>query len=98
MTRTTVQGLLVLLPNPCTTQPCLPGLALAVRGDARDGQRGLWYLQRGGGFVTDPAEIPGRPQLGIPLRISGTLRPGRDVHGEVYQTLQVDGAECGRPG
>ena len=76
-------GKLELLPNPCTTKPCLPGLALAVVSEDRVAR----FLTRNGRFYMQPtADLP---SPGERVVVVGTLREQKDVDGKSFQTIEV---------
>ncbi len=80
-------GTLVLVPNPCTTEPCLPGMALALDADGE-----LLVLTQRGGWLPAGVSLPGRaPALGQRLRVRGELRQGRDIHGDPFLQLELEG-------
>lgn len=85
-----LHGQVVLVPNPCTTRPCLPGMALAIRATPGSGEQGLWYLVRDGAFLTDPESPPGTPPVGTLARASGVAHTHVDVNGDPYTTFETD--------
>jgi hypothetical protein len=87
----TLRGSLVLLANPCTTQPCLPGVALALAPPADAGGPHPCFLTRHGAFVSDPRALPGgsRAAIGELLEVVGERSERYDVHGEKVVTIEV---------
>jgi hypothetical protein len=88
VTGTTVRGRIGLLPNPCTTQPCLPGLALAIEGPA-----GRHFLTRGRAWVTDPGALAPDLAPGDEVVVTGVEARRTDVHGQPFRTLDVESVE-----
>lgn len=84
---TTLRGTLELVPNPCTTRPCIPGLALAVVVD------GVPY------FLTENEALCmhdrdwGRelPAPGKPVAVTGELQTRLDVNDCRFLTIEVAG-------
>lgn len=84
-----VEGALVLTPNPCTTQPCLPGMALAV--DTGDGP---CFLTRKGTWLMDPSTLgPAAVAIGDMVRVTGSVNQAVDVRGEAFRMVEVDSVE-----
>ena len=84
---TTIRGTLELVPNPCTTRPCIPGLALAVVVD------GVPY------FLTENEALcmQGRnwsrelPDPGEPVAVTGEVEAQLDVNDCRFLTIEVAG-------
>ncbi len=84
---TTLRGTLEFVPNPCTTRPCIPGLALAVVVD------GVPY------FLTDNEALcmhgsdRGRelPASGKPVVVTGEVETRLDVNDCRFLTIDVAG-------
>lgn len=84
-----VEGALVLVPNPCTTQPCLPGMALAV--DTGDGP---CFLTRQGTWLMDPGALGPPPvAIGDLVRVTGSVNQAVDVRGEAFRTVELGSVE-----
>lgn len=84
--RKTIAGTLALLPNPCTTKPCLPGLALAVI--AEDSER--YFLTKAGGFyIQDYGEDSDLPAPGDKVLATGDVRESRDIAGNTFSTIEL---------
>ena len=79
-TRTT--GKLDLVPNPCTTKPCLPGLAFAVVVD----DRVPYFLTREGRLQMQNAV--GLPSPGERVVAVGHVRDQKDVNGNAFKSLE----------
>ena len=82
----TAQGPLVLAPNPCTTQPCLPGMALAI-----DVGNELCFITCQGSWQADISAL-GTPGLtvGQVVVAKGTRNDITDVRGEVFHAIEVN--------
>jgi hypothetical protein len=81
----TVTGSLILAPNPCTTEPCLPGLAYAIDADGRrvfvttDGA-----LRMHGHHWVEAELEPGSRVAG-----RGIVKERRDISGRPYLAIEV---------
>ena len=79
-TKTT--GKLELVPNPCTTRPCLPSLAFAVIVD----DRVPYFLTRGGRFqMQNAVDLPSPGERVVAV---GNVRDQKDVNGNAFKTLE----------
>jgi hypothetical protein len=79
---TELTGKLDLVPNPCTTQPCLPGLAFAVIVD----DRVPYFLTRDGRFLMQNAAdllSPGESVVAV-----GHVSDQKDVNNNAFKTLE----------
>ena len=82
----TITGTVALLPNPCTTKPCLPGMALAVI--ANDGVR--YFLTKDGGFyMQDSGESKQMPAPGDKVVARGDVQEKLDITGNTFTTIEV---------
>lgn len=82
----TLTGTLSLEPNPCTTKPCLPGIAFALVTD--DGVR--YFLTRRGGFIMpSSAESNSLPAPGDKVVAGGSVQEEHDIAGNIFRTLEV---------
>ena len=81
----TARGPLVLAPNPCTTRPCLPGMALAI-----DAGGELCFITRQGSMQPDTSTL-GSPGLTIGQIViaTGTASDITDVRGEVFRAIEI---------
>ena len=80
-----ITGSLILAPNPCTTEPCLPGMALAIHSDGR-----LLFLTSSGAFrTTTTAWAEAEIEPGAVVTVRGVVRERRDVAGRPYLTIEV---------
>jgi hypothetical protein len=74
-------GKLELVPNPCTTKPCLPGLAFAVIAD-----RVPHFLTRNGRFyMQNAADLP---SPGETVVAAGVVHEQKDVNGNTFKTIE----------
>jgi hypothetical protein len=89
MKRDRLIGRYEYIGNPCTTKPCLPGMAYAVRvGDAD------YYLTVDGRWFSDSRSWNGyTPEPGDPVAVSGEVRDQRDVLGNPFHTIEVAALE-----
>jgi hypothetical protein len=76
-------GKLELLPNPCTTKPCLPGLAFAVVGD----DRVPYFLTRNGRFCMQ--NVQDLPSPGERVVVVGDRQEQKDVNGNSFKTIEI---------
>lgn len=83
---TTLTGRYVFLPNPCTTSPCLPGMALALESAGR-----YYFLTAAGRWLDKPAEHWGwAPQYGDRIAVTGRTGEQSDIHGKAFATIEVE--------
>ncbi len=82
----TLTGRYVLVPNPCTTDPCLPGLAYAVNSGGRE------YFLTTQGRWSDRARTWGdfRPSENAMVTVTGRVEQRTDIHGEAFLTIEVE--------
>ncbi len=84
-TTSMMTGEYAFVPNPCTTEPCLPGFIFALHVDETyyyltvEGQW-LWETQSWDGFV---------PQVGQMVKVSGEISEAIDTAGQVFYNLEV---------
>lgn len=85
-----IEGRYEFVANPCTTRPCLPGMALAVRGGERD-----YFLTVDGRLMAEARSWQGyAPEPGDRVAVTGEVRSHRDVFDKPYQTLEVTTLEA----
>ena len=86
-----ITGVFDYVPNPCTTDPCLPGMVAAVTdlGGTR------YIITIGGGWTTSEYQywqrdwsFSGTP--GTPVTASGRVSYHTDIRGNVYLELELD--------
>lgn len=88
---TTITGKYVIQPNPCTTEPCLPGMVYAVE---RSGQ--ITFLTNAGRWIDRPADNwSWKPQLGDSVTVVGRVGRLVDIHGEACATIEVESIQPG---
>jgi hypothetical protein len=84
--RTTIQGRYVLVPNPRTTEPPLPGMAYAVSVDSE-----CYYLTSAGRWSAQARAWPGfAPAVGDAVTVVGSIHRVTDVRGEEFLTIEVE--------
>lgn len=90
----TVTGRYVFVPSPCTTRPCLPGMAYAVSTEGGE----LLFVTVAGQW-SDQARHFGacRPQLGDELTLTGRVGHRVDALGRPFSVIEVRSAAHGRP-
>lgn len=82
----TITGKCVFLPNPCTTKPCLPGMAYAVESDGQP-----LFLTRSGRWSAIPLGWNGFvPDVGDIITVIGQVTQRADVRGQPFLTIEVD--------
>ncbi len=89
----TLVGRYALVPSPCTTEPCLPGMVYAIES------AGQFYLLAAlGRWSERPFEWNGwTPALGDLVRVSGQIKTSRSIRGEPFLVIEVESmTPCGR--
>jgi hypothetical protein len=82
----TITGKYVFLPNPCATEPCLPGMAYAVESSEQ-----FFFLTMAGRWSDKPIERVGwAPELGDTVTVVGCVTQRRDIRGEPFHTIEVE--------
>lgn len=90
----TITGKYVFLPNPCTTEPCLPGMAYALESSGQ-----CFFLTMAGRWSDKPIERgEWTPELGDTATVVGRVTQRRDVRGEPFLTLEVESLMRTLPG
>jgi hypothetical protein len=82
----TITGTVALLPNPCTTKPCLPGMALAVI--ANDSVR-YFLIKDSGFYMQDSGESKQMPASGNKVVARGDVQEKLDITGNNFKTIEV---------
>ena len=78
-------GRYVMVPNPCTTRPCLPGMAYALQTPTD-----RYYLTRAGRWSATATAWGGyAPQIGDPIYVTGVVDDHVDAFGKPYLTLEA---------
>lgn len=81
----TITGFYTLAPNPCTTTPCLPGLAYALQAGGEQ-----WFVTLDGHWFADDRSWSGyRPEPGDRVTISGPVGERTDVRGEPFRVIEA---------
>lgn len=80
-----IAGRYAFVPNPCTTRPCLPGMAWAVQ--AQDAPyfltvQGRWFAQERSWNGYTPA-------AGDAVTVTGSVEQRLDVDGRPYLCIEV---------
>jgi hypothetical protein len=71
--------------NPCTTDPCLPGMAYAVLVDEKP-----YYLTANGHFfIENRSWADYTPEPGDLVTVTGYLENKKDVFGKPFCTIEV---------
>ena len=79
---TKITGKLELVPNPCTTKPCLPGLAFAVVVD----DRVPYFLTNDGRFqMQNAVNLPSPGEIVVAV---GRVDDQKDVNDNAFKTLE----------
>jgi hypothetical protein len=86
-------GRCVFVPNPCTTMPCLPGMAWAVETEKR-----LYYLTSGGHWSAEDSPWGGyTPRVGDHISVIGRVSSHQDARGESYWIVEVESVKPAAP-
>ena len=81
-------GRCTLAPNPCTTTPCLPGVAYALECEAA-----LYYLTLAGRWSAQARSYAGyAAQLGDEIEVTGLVSRHTDIFGKPFYTVEVRSA------
>jgi hypothetical protein len=81
----TLEGRYEFLPNPCTTRPCLPGMAYALKaGDA------VLFVTSGGRWFAEARSWGGyTPQPGDGVVVTGEVREQLDADGQTFLVIEA---------
>lgn len=83
---TTITGRYAFVPNPCTTEPCLPGMAYAMESGGK-----CFFLTVGGRWSDQARAWQGWiPAVGDAISVTGTVRQQLDIRGNPFFTLEVE--------
>lgn len=81
----TVTGRYSYIGNPCTTEPCLPGMAYAVLANDK-----YYYITVDDRWFSDNRSWDGyTPEPGDLVTITGYLQQKSDIFGKVFYTLEA---------
>jgi len=84
-TLTTLTGMYCLAGNPCTTKPCLPGIAPALFAEEK-----YYSLTLNDSWLPENRSWHGYiPQPNDPITVTGSLQKREDIFGYPYQTIEV---------
>lgn len=83
--RQTVAGRWAFVPEPCTTWPCLPGMAWALQAD--DGR--LLIVTTGGRWSDRPPAGRAPPQPGERVVLEGCASARTDVNGRPFGVIEL---------
>ena len=81
----TITGTLTLVPNPCTTRPCLPGMAFAVVV----GHTPYFLAKNGKLCMNDYAWGPSAPRPGAQVTATGAVEEKHDINDCLFRTIEV---------
>ncbi len=83
---TRVEGEYSVVPNPCTTVPCLPGMVYAVStADA------CYVLSRAGHWLAESCRWGDfMPELGDQIVVSGHVTRKSDLRGDMFLEIEVE--------
>lgn len=82
---TTITGQYVCTGNPCTTVPCLPDMAYAVRINQQD-----CFITINGKWLSENIFWSGyRPKLNDKVTVNGYLKENADINGKLFQTIEA---------
>jgi hypothetical protein len=89
---TTLTGRYDFVPNPCTTQPCLPGMAYAVESGGRH-----FFLTQSGRWSDQAKTWQGwTPAVGDSVSVTGRVAERPDIRGDPFFTIEVQGLRPGK--
>lgn len=81
----TLTGRYSFVPSPCTTTPCLPGMAYAIRSGESD-----YYLTVNGRWFSENRSWNGyTPDVGDNVTATGEVGRQKDVRDQMFLTLEV---------
>ena len=82
---TEIQGRYVLIPNPCLTQPCLPGMAYALSAEEKN-----YFLTVNGRLFSENLRWKHyNPRLNDRITKSGYIRKRNDIFGTPFFLLET---------
>ena len=82
---TTIKGRYSYVGNPCTTEPCLPGMAYTVFTDNK-----CYYLTINDSWFSENRSWDGYlPELNDLVMVTGHLKEKKDVFGKSFYTIEV---------
>ena len=82
----TLKGRYAVAPNPCITEPCLPGMAYAVEAGGK-----LYFLTSGGRWSNQPRSFGGwTPAPGDSVTVVGRTASRTDIRGAEFLTIEAE--------
>lgn len=82
----TLTGRYAFMPNPCTTEPCLPGMAYALESDGQ-----CFFLMLDGRWLDQAHAWKGWiPVLGDAVSVTGNVRQQIDIRGNPFFIIEVE--------
>lgn len=83
---TTITGRYAFVPNPCVTEPCLPGMAYAIESGSQ-----CFFLTLGGRWSDQAHGWKGwMPAVGDAVYVTGKIRQKIDIRGNPFFTIEVE--------
>jgi hypothetical protein len=80
-----ITGRYLLIGNPCTTVPCLPGVAYAVMANDE-----YYYITIDGHWSSENRSWNGyTPEPGDLVSVTGSLEEQKDAFGKSFHTIEV---------
>lgn len=80
-----IVGQYIFVPNPCTTQPCLPGMAYAIWADDI-----LYFVKANDSFLEKTHTWDDfTPAVGDLLEATGYVHQEQDIAGQLFFTLEI---------
>ncbi len=80
-----IKGIFSILPNPCLTKPCLPGLVQALTAE-----KSIYYLVSDGHFVEESFVWKDcSPMAGESVSVQGLVSERKDVYGQKFRIVEV---------
>jgi hypothetical protein len=81
----TITGRYLLIDNPCTTVPCLPGLAYAILANEK-----YYYITIDGHWFSQNISWNGyTPELEDIVTVTGFLEEKKDAFGKLFHTIEA---------
>ncbi len=81
-----ITGRYAYVPNPCTTKPCLPGMAYAINAKGTD-----YFLTVNGRSFSEnrPWNRNPPPLRGDEVDVTGKVSKQKDIRGDEFRTIEV---------
>jgi len=82
----TLTGRYVFLPNPCTTEPCIPGMVYAIESGGQ-----CFFITQGGCWSWQAHTCNGwTPSVGDAISVTGVVSQQIDVRRNPYYNIEVE--------